>query len=345
MFKKNAEEIKTGSGVAIFVALYFLIPMHVVKDSACNTVSHFNGIVYLADLPHEGIEIKSNALSESDITNSTGSFELTYYGARTYKTIDLQLHYRTIDTVLHIPWPPADSLFVIRLNDTLPKLTKRIANLAIENFLDHEQRRVEATHKGKLLKQAGRKVHLADVCTPYQHYEKDVESKRNNVLFENALEKLTTQKALIQAQIPLKPMVPYHGHYLDNYELYLYECDSTVQNGVPKLYLHYALLNKNPIQFTVESLSSLSTTTVLAKVSITENIRYICTQVHFSKRKKTKNNSHPEGPAGSMRATTSGASYSSGTKTQSMQYLGVRPFQQFILQFETGQWKVTEAKN
>jgi hypothetical protein len=344
VFKQNARDLKVGSGVLVFVALYFLIPPSLVADPACNTQQRLKGVVYLGNLPLEGLTVKTNTLSESDITNRSGVFELPFYKDPEVTTVDIQLHYRNLDTAFQIPWPPADTLLRIYLKDTVPKFNLVLAHKLLKSFFETQQKEVAALHQTNLLKHAGRQVNLEEICAPYQRYSDRAKSKRNSVLFENAFEKLNTQKAIIKANIPLEPMAPYHGHYLDNYSLYLYACDSSKATVPQEVYLYYAFLNMNPVQFTIESWNSLSEVEAFAKVQVKENVRYISTEARFTHSVKTRTSSKSKGPEGNIRSVVSTSNYSIAAKKQHLHYLGVRPFQEFVFKYQGGQWNVIGIK-
>lgn len=340
VFLITNKTLKISSTLVLFVIIYLANPTQVIKTTTCASQKHIKGIVYLAGVPLEGVLIKTKSLNESDITNGTGAFELTYNASETLQAIDLQFSYRNIDTLIHLSMPLNDSLLILKFRDTIPLLSPSLAVSLIKNYLELQQEKVTAEHKKHLLKQGSKKIGLQSICLPYQRYSSTSRSQRNTVLFENDFEKLSTQKALIQAQIPLEPMVPYHAHYLENYELFLYECDSSKNRPDSEIYLHYAFLNQNPARFSIEALNTLSKTEYLAKVSFSENIRYIRTEVRFNIPHKQPITKNEKGPSGSFSSTQPQTKYSSGAKTQSIQYIGVRPFQQYIIRYTQGQWKL-----
>jgi len=339
---KHDNTLKIGSGLIVFLLSYFLNPATVITDDSCNNTKILKGRVFLAGEAFPGVWVKVPHFNESDITNSSGQFDLPYAKGTMPQQLQLHLSYKSIDTILILESPLPTKPVEIYLEDTITPFTDQLVNELVKNHLHDRQKLIEAEHQKYLLKHKGQKVTLEEIIQPYKEYDALAHYKRNSVSFNNGFKKLSTQKALESAQIPIYPLLPYNAYYLENYEAVLYEHDSNIIDEGQHYSMHFGFLNLNSPTFQVQDVIPVSRQEYLVTVSHTENIRYVQTEVNFhnilKKIKATNGNS------GSLRDKVKHVKQTESIKKQSINYLGSKPFEEYVIRYQNRQWQIIDTK-
>ncbi len=338
--------VKFGAGLGVFMVVYFFNPAPMVIKDTCDEDQYLKGKVLYAGTPLRGAEVNVTALNKTDFTDGNGCFNLAYRGDLKAPLI-IQLRYKSIDTLVAVQEYGDKEVIQIHIKDTIPTFSLSIASGLVEEYLERQQKKLETMHLGFLLKHGGKKKAFKDLCRVYKYHEELCDSERNEVFFENGFDQLSTQKALVQARIPIKPLNPYGAYYLNNYEAYLYQLDSSRTNTKRFCNIHFALLNLDKTRYQVEDIDKLADNQWLMKVSFRDNIRFVRTLAHFNSEQSKKVIPEYADSGKELKSIHSGARYrkvSGGRKEQATYYVGVRPFEEFVAIYANGRWQIAGTR-
>jgi hypothetical protein len=342
-FKVNlSSRVKFGAALGVFLVAYFFNPAPVIVKDVCTQDQYVKGQVLYAGIPLMGAEVYLTSMNKMDYTDGNGQFNIAHHQALK-EPLNIQLLYKSIDTLISIQTYDNEDIIKIYLEDTIPELSPLIAANLIENYLEKQQKKLEAFHRGLIVKHGGQEVNFKSVCQLFRYHESLCGSERNQTSFENGFIQLSTQKAMIQSGIPIKPLNPYGAYYLNKYKAYLYKLDSIRFRDKQSCTIHFGLLNLNKTTFRIDDLTRLAHDKYLLNVSFKENIRAVRTYVSFDNEQKdaySKDYQKSKNPD----VETSYKKKPGGRKTQTTHYTGTLPREAFVLKYTDGRWYISGTR-
>lgn len=303
-------------GVSVFLLIYYVDPQKIIKRNDCNPAQVLFGKVIFQGKPLPQALIDVLELDKKDITSFNGSFDLSFSEEPQFP-LSISIHFKKIDTVISLAKWPENSQLLIYLKDTIPELTENAIQNFISSYLNEFSQKHLAEHFSEMAKNPGGDTSISKLIAAYSSFDKlGLRGYRNQVQFTNGFESLNTQKSLKAGGIKIYPMNPYQYYGMIDFYSVIYEDKFWGNKDQLSKRMRFALINSNWPKFSLREINRNSDDNYMVSVDFTEGLLLVKTEVECSETTKRK-------------------------KYQKTSYVGMRPFEKFIFQFQNGRWFLT----
>lgn len=301
-------DFKIPISLCMFLFLYLVNPISIVKGDNCSLYSNIRGKVFLGKHPLEDATISLPQHDFQTFSNAKGEFLIEWNTKeRGLDSILIHIQSNNVDTSLY--WETQADQLHVRLKDTLIPLSNSIVRSLISQKIEEFKRKMN----GNYLKwRANTQINLQELLAKYTPYNLSGFRYRNEFQFESLDQKITFRKNLIKAGInEVKEVVaPYRMHEFDSCSIFLLEA-----RDFPNYRLDYLMKNSKPIDFRINRLHHIDNNHYKVSISYLENIRDI--RVNLNCSRQTNN-----------------------YKIRQMEVYGFLPTEDYELKFRHGKWSI-----
>ncbi|GAB5526508.1 MAG: hypothetical protein Roseis2KO_43800 [Roseivirga sp.] len=320
-FKAKNKWNLESSLLAFFVLLIWNPTSSVINDQ-CSSSLQISGTVLFAGEPLAGASVKSPELNEVDKTNSNGTFNLPFEKDELNKPIKVIVEFQGLSEQVSITRLTADMKLPIYFQDTISTISDSIAlalvNVHIQdrsNQIRHEARRLQRINQGQEISWET----LLQKLTAWQQLGGRVD---NNISFHNGFWRLDTQWALQNVGLITLPLDFSTCWDFEQPTVYLLNWQYGIRNkqSHSTVKLEYVILEKNPVKI-------VSASDLRKRARTIGQIRV--------------NHGYP------LRFAHITLEYSLDTdwfKESKIRLLGYLPSEQYHIDYEHDQWKITGSK-
>ncbi|MBI1183485.1 hypothetical protein GC194_04405 [bacterium] len=296
-----------------FSLAYLTNPASLVLSDDCQFNYDFiEGYVVLSGEPVVGAELSLSEYDQISTTNNSGSFFLPFYRNRDSDSRNVKVHWGSYDTLVNLQNAEPGKTVRIEIPKEIAFPNQVRINKIIRGRINQCLEWINAQHKGLMdaypHTQEVTINHLIRSCVPY---EKTAKYQRNYYSFSNGIEEIQFKKNLTTAGIVPGDYQLESSFKLDLFKAFLFE----EQTELADYHVSYGLINRKVPNFKVEDVQPREDGTCIVIVEYDDPVQYLFVSRNYNKLEDKQ-------------------------RKKRMEFYGLKPIEQLILQRNSGQWEL-----